>query len=344
MHCHSNSGPPGDREDRDRRLTPFLSMSFRSLTLLVAALAAALAVAAGAGADAQVMQAGQIFRDCSDCPEMVVVPEGSFLMGSSAADTKSVLETFPSDEYEGNKRSLLSEHPQHSVTIPRAFGMGKYLVTRAEFAAFVRETGYLTSGGCTLFANFRFLSRADAGWMNPGFSQTGRDPVVCVNWHDAQAYVTWLNGRLRGQTPSTDDGPYRLPSEAEWEYAARAGTQTLRWWGDSIGSGNAVCDGCGTRWDNKQPAPVDSFRLNQFGLSGMLGNVFEWTEDCWHPNYEGAPTDGSAWTTGKWCGVRVKRGGSFGSRPWLVRPAERLDPNADHRTNLDGFRVAKKLP
>jgi formylglycine-generating enzyme required for sulfatase activity len=263
-------------------------------------------------------------------------------MGSSAADTKRILETFPPDEGVANRRSLLSEQPQHSVTIPRAFGMGQYPVTRAEFAAFVRETGYLVNGGCALFAN-RFLSRADAGWMNPGFSQTDRDPVVCVNWHDAQAYVTWLNGRLRGQVPSIDDGPYRLPSEAEWEYAARGGTQTLRWWGDAIGSGNAVCDGCGTRWDSKQPAPVDSFRLNPFGL-GILGNTFEWTEDCWHPNYEGAPADGSAWTTGKWCGVRVMRGGSFGSRPWLVRPAERIDPDAKHRTSLDGFRVAKKLP
>ena len=319
-------------------------MSFRSLTVLVAALVAAFDLATGAGAEGQSQQPGQIFRDCSDCPEMVVVPDGSFLMGSSAADLEKVLETFRSDDNEGNRRSLLREQPQHSVTIPRAFGMGRYPVTRAEFAAFVRETGYLISGGCTLFANYRFEHHANAGWMNPGFSQTDRDPVVCVNWNDAQAYATWLNERLKGEVPSRSGGPYHLPSEAEWEYAARAGTQTLRWWGDSIGSGNAVCDGCGTRWDRKQTAPVDTFPPNPFGLSGVLGNAGEWTEDCGNLNYEGAPIDGSAWTSGRWCGARVVRGGSFASRPWLVRPAVRLDPDADRHINLYGFRVTKKLP
>jgi formylglycine-generating enzyme required for sulfatase activity len=318
-------------------------MSFRRLTVLLAALIAALHPPAGAGAQAQGLQAGQVFRDCSDCPEMVVVPEGTFLMGSSAADIKKVLETFPSDENEGNRRSLSYEQPQHPVTIPRAFGMGKYPVTRAEFAAFVRETGYSTNGGCALFAN-RYEHRADAGWKSPGFSQTDRDPVVCVNWSDAEAYATWLNERLYGQAPSTNSSAYRLPSEAEWEYAARAGTQTLRWWGDSIGSGNAVCDGCGTRWDRKQTAPIESFRPNPFGLSGMLGNVWQWTQDCSHFNYEGAPIDGSAWTSGRWCGVRIVRGGSFASRPWLVRPAKRNDPDASGRGNDIGFRVAKTLP
>jgi formylglycine-generating enzyme required for sulfatase activity len=122
-----------------------------------------------------------------------------------------------------------------------------------------------------------------------------------------------------------------------------AGTQTLRWWGDSIGSGNAVCDGCGTRWDSKQTAPVDTFRPNQFGLSDMLGNVWAWTEDCWNPNYEGTPIDGSAWTSGRWCGVRVGRGGSFASRPWVLRPANRVNQNVDWRINYNGFRVTKKL-
>jgi formylglycine-generating enzyme required for sulfatase activity len=318
-------------------------MSFRTLTVLVAALVAALDLAAGASAQAQGLQTGQIFRDCSDCPEMVVVPEGSFLMGSSAADTKKVLETLPSDENEGNRRSLLREQPQHSVTIPRAFGIGKYPVTRAEFAAFVREAGYLASGGCALFANHRFEHHADAGWINPGFSQTDRDPVVCVNWNDAQAYATWLNEKLHRQASPTSSEPYRLPSEAEWEYAARAGTQTLRWWGDSIGSGNAVCDGCGTRWDRKQTAPVDNFPPNPFGLSGLLGNVGEWTEDCGNLNYEGAPIDGSAWTSGRWCRARIVRGGTFASRPWLIRPAVRLDPDADRHANYFGFRVVKTL-
>ena len=318
-------------------------MSFKTLTVFVAALATALDVAIGLGAEGQGLQAGQIFRDCSDCPEMVVIPQGSFLMGSSVEDTKRVLDAFPFYETAADRRALLYEQPQHSVTIPQAFGMGKHPVTRAEFAVFVRESGYLISGGCTLYINHRYPDRADAGWMNPGFLQTDRDPVVCVNWNDAQAYVTWLNSKLGGQTPAASRGRYRLPSEAEWEYAARAGTQTLRWWGDSIGSGNAVCDGCGSRWDSKQTAPVDSFPLNTFGLSNMLGNAWEWAEDCWNQNYEGAPVDGSAWTTGKSCSVRVQRGGGFFSLPWVLRSAKRINPNADWRENFVGFRVAKTL-
>ena len=206
-------------------------MSIRWIALFIAVIIVALRGAAFAGPDVQARQAGQVFRDCSDCPEMVVIPAGSFLMGSSEAETTEVLESFPSDETEVDKLSLATEHPQHLVTIAGSFAMGKYPVTRREFAAFVQETGYSTSGGCTLFANHKYERRVDAGWQAPGFTQTDRDPVVCVSWHDAQAYVAWLNNKLRGQTPTKDDGPYRLPSEAEWEYAARAGTQTVRWWG-----------------------------------------------------------------------------------------------------------------
>lgn len=327
-----------------------------SLAIFIGALATALCLPAGAGAAAQGLQAGQVFRDCSDCPEMVVVPQGTFLMGSSAADAKKLLETFVpldvgligrivevfiGDETQLVKRSLAREQPQHSVTIPRAFAMGKYTVTREEFAAFIRDTGYSMSGGCRLYAS-DYRLRFDAGWMEPGFAQTDRDPVVCVSWSDAQAYVNWLNGRFGEQMPSASSGRYRLASEAEWEYSARSGTQTLYWWGDSIGSGKAVCNGCGSPWDRKQPRPVDGLRLNPFGL-GMLGNAWEWTEDCWNENYEGAPVDGTPWTTGK-CEVRVMRGGDFGSRPWVLRLTERIKINAGDRGNDMGFRVLKTLP
>jgi formylglycine-generating enzyme required for sulfatase activity len=332
-------------------------MSFRSLTFLVAALVAALDLPAGGTAEGQGIQPGQTFRDCSDCPEMVVVPQGTFLMGSSAADAKKVLETFEpaympligriveifvGDETGLVKRALLEEQPQHSVTVPRAFAMGKYTVTRGEFAAFIRDTGHSMSGGCRVYANYDSKFRSDAGWMKPGFFQTDREPVVCVNWSDAQAYVSWLNGKLGEQMPPKSGGPYHLPSEAEWEYAARSGTQTLYWWGDSIGSVNAVCDGCGSPWDRKQPRPVDSLRLNPFGL-GMLGNAWEWTEDCWNANYDGAPVDGTAWTTGD-CSVRVMRGGGFNSRPWLLRPSQRINIDDSGRANDQGFRVARTLP
>jgi formylglycine-generating enzyme required for sulfatase activity len=289
------------------------------------------------------MQPGQIIRDCLDCPEMVVMPSGSFLMGSSEADAKKVLDAYRSHQTDIHTAHFLTERPQHSVTIPRAFGMAKYPVTRGEFAAFVRETGY-SSSGCTLHVGHSYPRRPDAGWAQPGFSQTDRDPAVCVNWYDAQAYVAWLNKGLAGQVPQATIGPYRLPSEAEWEYGARAGTQTMYWWGDSIGSGNANCDGCGTRWDGKQTAPVDEFRANPFGLSNMLGNVWEWTEDCWHSDYAGAPADGSAWTVGDECGIRVMRGGDFSNDPWVLLPTNRTFPEADRRYSYVGFRVAKTLP
>jgi formylglycine-generating enzyme required for sulfatase activity len=155
--------------------------------------------------------------------------------------------------------------------------------------------------------------------------------------------VAWLNKKLTGQIPPATAGPYRLPSEAEWEYAARAGTRTLYWWGDLIDSGNADCDGCGSQWDGKQTAPVDYFYANPFGLSNMLGNAWESTEDCWNENYKGAPVDGTAWTTGTGCRSRVMRGGGFSNVPWGVRSARR-SYNGDMRANDLGFRVAKTLP
>ena len=178
--------------------------------------------AAGVGSTtAQDNQAPQTFRDCSDCPEMVVVPSGGFLMGSSDAENERVREMkardlLPIPLFLGRLlvRPLLSEQPQHSVTIPRAFGMGKYPVTRGEFAAFVRESGYLAGKGCTVHSGYKYPFRDDGGWANPGFSQTDRDPVVCLSWNDAQAYAAWLNKKLTGQIPPATAGPYRLPSEA----------------------------------------------------------------------------------------------------------------------------------
>ena len=315
----------------------------RCIAILIAVSMIALGGTAVADEEAQTKPAGQTFRDCSDCPEMVMIPAGTFLMGSSAAETTRDLESLPPSETTLAQRFTAREHPQHSVSIGRPFGLGKYLVTRGEFAAFVRETGYSTSGGCTLFANHRYQRRAEAGWQNPGITQTDRDPVVCVNWQDAKAYVAWLNGKLRGGVPREGDGPYRLPSEAEWEYAARAGTQTARWWGDAVGSERANCDGCGSQRDKQQTTPVGSFPLNPFGLSDMLGNVWEWTGDCWNETYAGAPADGRTWDTGK-CESRALRGGAFANLPWLLRSATRTTPDPPLlRANFIGFRVVKEL-
>jgi formylglycine-generating enzyme required for sulfatase activity len=314
------------------------------IATFIAAFAIALGGVAVAAPESPAAQASETFRDCSDCPEMVAVPAGTFLMGSSAAETARDLDsTMPRDDIPIVRGYLAMEHPQHAVNIGRSVALGKYHVTREEFAAFVRDTGYSIRGGCTLFANHRYEQRADAGWQNPGFTQTDRDPVVCVSWQDAKAYVAWLNEKLRGQRPMRDDGPYRLPSEAEWEYAARAGTRTARWWGDAVGSGRANCDGCGSRWDKKQPAPVGSFEPNPFGLFDMLGNASEWTEDCWNESYLGAPADGSAWASGT-CESHVLRGSNWTNLPWVLRSANRTSNFSGKRTNYIGFRVARTLP
>ncbi len=158
----------------------------------------------------------------------------------------------------------------------------------------------------------------------------GQRPVVSVNWKDIQVYIQWLK-KHTGQT-------YRLPSEAEWEYAARAGGHTNYAWGNSIGKGNANCTGCGSQWDNKQTAPVGSFAPNAFGLYDMHGNVWEWVQDRWHSGYKGAPSDGSAWEVAG-SSVRVLRGGSWLSVPRFLRSAYRYDHRADFHFNSYGFRL-----
>ncbi len=303
---------------------------------------------------AQDIHLGKTFRDCSDCPEMVVVPAGDFMMGSSSADTERDLAAVPTYDLESHllswfwpteigeaRRFVSREHPQHQVTIAKSFGIGKYLITAGEFAAFVRETGYST-GPCLIRTRPRATHSPGAAWPHPGFAATVRDPVVCVTWEDAKAYIDWLNSKLRDSATSNGDGLYRLPSEAEWEFAARARTQTARWWGDAIGVAKAKCDGCQGLDDRWRTAPVGSFQPNQFGLYDMLGNAWQWTEDCWHENYIGAPTDGSAWTDAG-CTFNTFRGGGWDSSPWMLRSATRGGGDKNDATSSQGFRVAKTL-
>jgi formylglycine-generating enzyme required for sulfatase activity len=164
--------------------------------------------------------------------------------------------------------------------------------------------------------------------------------VINVNWEDAVAYADWLSQQT--------GNAYRLPSEAEWEYAARAGSTTRYSWGDDsdqYGGGWANCNGCGSRWDNKQTAPVGSFGANGFGLSDMAGNVWEWIQDCWHESYRNAPLDGSAWLEDDKgdCSARVIRGGSWGSTLKFLRPAERHWGHPAKRNGTLGFRLAQDL-
>ncbi|MGY0793151.1 SUMF1/EgtB/PvdO family nonheme iron enzyme [Azospirillum argentinense] len=205
------------------------------------------------------------------------------------------------------------EKPVHTVTVA-AFEMGKHEVTFDHWDACVAD------GGCTHVPG-------DQGWGR------GTRPVINVSWDDIQTYLAWLN-RKTGKR-------YRLPSEAEWEYAARAGSETTYWWGNAVGSGNANCSGCGSRWDDKQTAPVGSFKSNRFGLHDVHGNVWEWATDCWHDSYKGAPSDGSVWTTGE-CRSRVVRSGSWGNNPRNLRSADRFSV-PDGRSFNVGFRVARTL-
>ena len=250
---------------------------------------------------------GKIFWECDECPELVVVPAGSFTMGSPRSE-------------EGRWNT---EGPQHRVTIPEPFAVGKYEVTFAEWDTCV------AAGGCQGYRP------DDRGWGR------GRRPVIDVSWEDAKTYVGWLS-RETGER-------YRLLSEAEWEYAARAGTTGPFHFGATISTDQANYDGNYTYGSGRKGVyreksmPVGSFSANAFGLHDVHGNVREWVEDCRHDSYAGAPTDGSAWVRGGDCGKRVLRGGSWFYDPRLLRSAFRFSLTAGYRNNDGGFRVSRTL-
>ncbi len=203
------------------------------------------------------------------------------------------------------------------MTIPQAFAVSKYEVTFEDWDRCV------AGGGCGGYAP------DDEGWGR------GRQPVVNVSWEHAQEYVAWLSEQT-GQT-------YRLPSEAEWEYVARAGSSSQYSWGNDIGIGLASCDGCGGQWDSWQTAPVGSFEANAFGVHDMHGNVWEWVQDCWNNNYSGAQSDGSSWLSGNCTTERVLRGGSWFDDSWYVRSAFRGSFGPWYSNNAGGLRVARTL-
>jgi formylglycine-generating enzyme required for sulfatase activity len=271
------------------------------------------------------------FRECADCPVMIAIPAGTFTMGSP--------ETEPG--------RFDAEGPQHAVSV-RAFALGKYDVTSEQFLNFLKETGYQPQP-CDRLLNLSWHSPGKGVAHPPYIGEPPHWPAVCLSWDDAEAYIAWLNRKVRQARPGLINGagPYRLPTEAEWEYAARAGTTTARWWGDELGKGNANCNGCGSAFDYRYLADVDTFASNAFGLYGMLGNAWQWTADCWHDSYVGAPTDGSAWITGD-CSKHVIRGGSWDNLPVFIRSAARSGSKGDGReydySSLAGFRLARDLP
>jgi formylglycine-generating enzyme required for sulfatase activity len=252
-------------------------------------------------AKAAVAESGAVFQDCAACPQMVVIPAGSFMMGSPETD----------------KDARDDEFPQHEVTIATPFAVSRFEATFAEWNACI------DAGGCE-------HRPSDPGWGQ------GTRPVVNVSWDDiTQQYLTWLN-RVTGQT-------YRLPTEAEWEYAARAGRTTRYSWGDGPGENNANCNGCKSQWDNELTAPVGSFRPNDFGLYDMHGNVWEWVQDCYGEKaYATAPRDGSAAPDEPNCS-RVLRGSSWLGNLRSMRAAFRNVMPPDYRFMGYGFRVARVL-
>lgn len=265
-------------------------------------------LAAARKAEAE-MNPGRVFKDCAECPELVILPPGGFDMGANDGGT--------------------DEKPVHRVNIAEKFAMGRTEVTRAQFAAFVAATGHDGGNECYVLNGNQWEKRS-GNWRNPGYTQDDNHPAACINRNDAQAYVEWLS-RKTGKS-------YHLPSESQWEYACRAGGQSkfcgngaedsIAWYGKMGGdSTRAVAQ--------KQP--------NAWGLYDMSGNVWEWMDDSYHDSYNGAPSDGSAWAGD--ASKRVVRGGSWLLTPNYLRAAGRvsiIDPSI--RDYGNGIRVVRVLP
>jgi formylglycine-generating enzyme required for sulfatase activity len=290
-------------------------------------------------------KAGTAFRDCSDCPEMIIVPAGTFIMGAPVNEAGAYGE----------------EQPQRTVSV-KQFAIGKFDITRGQWAEFVSATQRATSGGCA-YSLLPKEKEAGASWRNPGFEQDDNHPVVCISWFDARDYVSWLSKKTLQ--------PYRLLSEAEWEYAARAGSTTAYPWGATATHDNANygADSGFTGYAYGRDkwmctSPVGSFPPNAFGLYDMHGNVLQFVDDCFSNSYLGLPVDGSSYkvevvlkmkgelasmnaTTS--CAYRMLRGGNWGDPPpqirsafrnWAPPPGSTLE---NYRTAGAGFRIAKSL-
>jgi sulfatase modifying factor 1 len=321
---------------------------FGVYAVILWAVFASISVSGARASEVTPIAIGATFQDCQDsCPEMIVIGPGSFNMGlTEDEETKSGL----------TKLEKALSLPRHPVTIQYKFAIGKFDITRAEFATFVQETGYQTVKDCPGYATtlkaVPASELASVTWATPGFIQTDRDPVVCVNWQDVSAYLEWISSKTGHH--------YRLPTEAEWEFVARAGSSASQYWGDQ--NTNAcryanVADLDFLKTRDIEPAdgryfncvdgypytsPGGSFLPNSFGVYDMLGNVFQMTEDCLNYSYIGAPSDGSAWLNGD-CVPRVTRGGSYRMVPKVVRFSFRFNLPSFIRSDDTGFRLARDL-
>ena len=274
-------------------------------------------------------QPGERWRDCDECPEVVAVPAGTFTMGSPASE-------------EGRYDR---EGPIRQVAIVRPFVIGVYEITRDEYSRFVQATNHPSGdGSCLVNEGDHWEERAGRNWRDLDFPQSTRHPAVCISWDDAWAYVAWLS-QLTGLE-------YRLPSAAEWEYAARAETNTPWYWGENIEDQCRNANGADAATDfpwrtgcndgHARTSLVGSFQANAFGLHDMLGNAWEWVQDCFNWSYDGAPATGVAWEKGD-CSARVMRGASWASTPKYLRAAHRAGERPTFRSDYTGFRVARTL-
>ena len=272
---------------------------------------------------------GDRWRDCDECPEMIVVPAGTFTMGSPVSEA---------GRYD-------REGPAREVRIAKPFAIGRYEVTLDEYSRFAQATQRSPgAGSCLVNEGHHWEEQAGRSWRDPPFPQAPRHPVVCISWNDASAYVSWLSRRTRMD--------YRLPSAAEWEYAARAGTNAPWYWGHGSAEQCRYANGADLATDFPWRTPcndgyartslVGLFQANAFGLHDMLGNAWEWVQDCFNWTYDGAPVNGDAWEEGD-CSARVMRGASWASTPTYLRSAHRAGERATFRSDYTGFRVARTL-
>jgi formylglycine-generating enzyme required for sulfatase activity len=283
------------------------------------------------------------FRDCDVCSEMIVLPSGNYMMGATEEEFRG----------QDNKYQFMYgiETPRHAVRV-KSFALARFHVTRQQFSIFAKETGFSGKGCRTMRRqNGEWWFDPDADWQNPGFPQTDNDPVVCVSWNDAQQYIAWLNGKLAGASAHQ----YRLPTEEEWEYAARAGTATPMYWGNgrqeqckyenardksaSVLDPDAPIAPCDDK--NIWTSPSGFFQPNPWGLYDMLGNASQWVGDCWAMGYAEhldlfLPPNGI-------CRDRVQRGASWASIPIAVRAANRNGRPPGFRDSTSGFRLAVGL-
>lgn len=281
------------------------------------------------------LEPGSVFRDCADCPEMIVIPSGSFTMGENDGDPER------------------TEGPERSVTITNAFALGRYEVTHDQFAEFVAATGQAPEvDECSMWV-MTDISTPDRNWLDPGYKRPvrGDEAAVCVSWRDAKAFVAWLSGKT-GQR-------YRLPTESEWEYAAKGGTETLYFWGNDPDQACEYANVYDTTAAEKWPtdgwdapacndgfadnAPVGQFKPNPFGLYDILGNVWEWTQDCSILPYPAEPVDGSSVEVEGECEWRAIRGGGWITQAYRQRPTWRGRDPERRMGAFFGFRVARDL-